>query len=134
MNYTNNRVVYLIGGYEYAFPYNPSFKLKPSAVVKSNNFRLFQAEAALLLDYEDFFWGGLGYRWGDAFTFMAGVNFNWSDTWLRIGAAYDLTSNRLGVFKPGRTFGSLEAFVNFSFQIITPKKPPTVSRTTRYTY
>ena len=133
LNYGNVRTFYLIGGYDFTIPYNPSFKLKPSVLIKSNSGRLFQAEAACLLDYEDFLWGGLGYRLTEAFTFLAGVNIHWSDSWLRIGLAYDLTSNKLGAFKPGRSIGSLELFANFSFQIITPKKPPTVSRTTRYT-
>ena len=133
LNYTNARTLYLMGGYEYAFPYNPSFKLKPSVMAKTANFSVFQAEAALLLDYESAFWGGLGYRLGDAFTFLAGVNWNFSNlNWLRIGVAYDLTTSKLGSFKSGRSFGSLEVFLNGTFRIIIPDRPPTVSRTTRF--
>ena len=131
--FSNARTLYLIGGYEYTFPYNPSFKLKPSLMAKTANFSTVQAEAALLLDYENFFWSGLGYRLGDAFTFLAGVNWNFSNlNWLRIGVAYDLTTSKLGGFKAGRSFGSLEIFVNGTFRIIIPKDPPTVSRTTRF--
>lgn len=131
--YRNARTLYLMGGYEYAFPYNPSFKLKPSFMAKTANFSVFQAEAALLLDYESVFWGGLGYRLGDAFTFLAGVNWNYSNlNWLRIGVAYDLTTSKLGSFKVGRSFGSLEFFANMTFRIIVPDRPPTVSRTTRF--
>ena len=131
--FSNARTLYLIGGYEYTFPYNPSFKLKPSLMAKTANFSTVQAEAALLLDYENFFWAGLGYRLADAFTFLAGVNWNFANlNWLRVGVAYDLTTSTLGGFKSGRSFGSLEIFVNGTFRIIVPKDPPTVSRTTRF--
>ena len=131
--YKNARTLYLMGGYEYTFPYNPSFKLKPHAMAKTADFSTFQAEAALLLDYENLFWGGFGYRLNDAFPALAGVNWNFSNlNWLRVGVAYDLTTSALGGFKNGRSFGSLEIFVNGTFRIIVPKTPPTVSRTTRF--
>ena len=133
LSYTNPRTLYLIGGYEYAFPFNPSIKLKPSAMVKTVDLSVFQAEAALLLDYETLFWGGLGYRLGEAFTFLAGVNWNFANlNWIRVGVAYDLTTNAFAGFKSGRSNGSLEVFVNGTFRIITPKRPPTSSRTTRF--
>ena len=133
IGFTNARTVYAMAGYEYAFPYNPSFKLKPSLLAKTTDFSIFQAEAALLLDYESAFWGGMGYRWNDAFTFLAGVNWNFSNlNWLRFGVAYDLTTSKFGTFKAGRSFGSLEIFLNGTFRIITPQRPPTSSRTTRF--
>ena len=131
--FQNARTLYLIGGYDYTFPYNPSFKLRPSVMAKTVDFATFQAEAALLLDYENAFWAGMGYRINDAFTFLAGVNWNFANlNWLRIGVAYDLTTSKLGGFKAGRSFGSLEIFANGTFRIIIPKTPPTVSRTTRF--
>ena len=133
LRWTNARTLYLLGGYEYAFPYNPSFRLKPSLMAKTADFSIFQAEAALILDYENAFWGGLGYRINDAFTFLAGVNWNFANQqWLKFGVAYDLTTSKLGTFKPGRSFGSLEFFVNGTFRIIVPKHNPTVSRNTRF--
>ncbi len=128
LGYQNARTLYLMGGYEYAFPYNPSFKLKPSVLVKAADFSVMQGEAALILDYENAFWGGMGYRIRDAFTFLAGVNWNW----LRVGIAYDLTTSKLGFAKTGRSFGSLELFLNGSFRVSVPKRPPTVSRNTRF--
>ncbi|MBR1785108.1 MAG: type IX secretion system membrane protein PorP/SprF [Bacteroidales bacterium] len=133
LNWGNARTVYFIGGYEYTFPYNPSFKLKPSVMAKTTDFSIFQAEAALLLDYESLFWGGLGYRINDAVTFLAGVNWNFTNlNWLRVGVAYDLTTSAFGGFKSGRSLGSLEVFLNGTFRLVTPQKPPTVSRTTRF--
>ncbi|MGX8712070.1 MAG: PorP/SprF family type IX secretion system membrane protein [bacterium] len=128
LHFQNARTLYLMGGYEYTFPYNNSFKLKPSILLKSADLSVFQAEAAMVLDYENAFWGGLGYRWGDAFTFLVGVNWKW----FRVGVAYDLTTSKLGTFKSGRSFGTIEVFLNASFRIDIPKRPPTVSRNTRY--
>lgn len=133
LNFTNARTLYLLGGYEYSFPYNPSFRLKPSLMAKTADFAVYQAEASLIFDYENAFWAGMGYRINDAFTFLAGVNWNFANlNWLRVGVAYDLTTSKLGTFKPGRSFGSLEIFVNGSFRIIVPKHNPTVSRNTRF--
>lgn len=128
LNLTNNRTVYMMGGYEYSFPYNPSFKLKPSALLKTANFSVFQLDVACLLDYENTFWGGLSYRIGDAINFMAGVHFL---QMFRVGVAYDLTTSKLG-FGNGRSFGSVEIFANGYFQINVHKKPPTVSGNTLY--
>ena len=128
LNIKNTRTFYLMGGYEYTFPYNPSLKLKPSALFKTANFSIFQADLACLLDYENIFWGGLGYRWGDAVTFLAGVNFL---KILQVGIAYDLTTSKLG-FANGRSLGSLEIYLNAAFQISVPKRPPTVSGNTLY--
>ena len=129
LNYKNARTLYLMGGYEYTFTYNPSFKFKPSILIKSASLSVFQAEAAMILDYENAFWGGVGYRIFDAFTFMAGVNWKW----LRVGVAYDLTTSKLGTMKSGRSFGTVEVFVNGSFRIDIPKPRPTVSGNTRLT-
>lgn len=125
-NYTNVRTFYLMGGYDYHFPYNPSFTLKPSALIKTADFAVFQADFACLLDYENVFWAGLGYRWGDAFNVLAGINFM---KYLQVGAAYDLTTSRMG-FGNGRSIGSVELYLNGSFQIHVPKRPPTVSGNT----
>ena len=128
LNIQNARNLYLMGGYEYTFPYNPSLKVKPSMLLKTSNFSVFQAELACLLDYENIFWGGLGYRWGDAFTFLAGVNFL---KYLQVGVAYDLTTSKLG-FANGRSIGSVEIYLNAHFQFSTKKRPPTISGNTLY--
>ena len=128
LNIHNTRTLYLIGGYEYTFPYNPSFKIKPSALIKSADFSVFQGDVACLLDYENIFWAGLGYRFGDAFNILAGVNFA---KILQIGVAYDLTTSKLG-YGAGRSIGSLEMYLNAAFQITVPKRPPTVSGSTIY--
>ena len=95
---------------------------------KSGNFSVFQADLACLLDYENVFWAGLSYRWGDAVNFLAGVNFA---KIMQVGVAYDLTTSKLG-FGNGRSYGSVEFYVNAAFQITIPKRPPTVSGNTLY--
>lgn len=129
-NFSNVRTFYLMAGYEYHFPYNPSITLKPSMLVKTAAFSVFQADFACLVDYENVFWGGLGYRWGDSFNILAGVNFL---KYLKVGIAYDLTTSKMG-FGNGRSVGSVELFLNGSFQINVPKRPPTVSRNTIHLY
>ena len=125
-NFNNVRTFYLMAGYEYRFPYNPSLTLKPSMLLKSAAFSVFQADFACLVDYENIFWGGLGYRWGDSFNVLVGVNFL---KYLRVGVAYDLTTSQMG-FGNGRSIGSVEIFLNGSFQVDIPKRPPTVSGNT----
>jgi hypothetical protein len=70
----------------------------------------------------------VGYRLRDAFTFMACINWKWA----KIGVAYDLTASKLGVYKSGRSHGTIEIFLNGSFRIVKEKEKPTVSRNTRY--
>lgn len=130
IHFQNPRTFYLMGGYEYTMPFNPSFKLKPSALVKTSNFSTFQADIACLLDYQNAVWGGVSYRIYDAFAFMAGIN--WKK--LQVGVAYDLTTSRLGTFKSGRSQGTLELYLKYCFKVIIPQKPPSVYRNTRYLF
>ena len=128
LNYQNSRVFYLHGGYEFVFPSNPSFKLKPSALVKTANFSVFQADISCLLDYQGTVWGGLSYRIFDAVSILAGVQ--WKK--LQVGLAYDLTTTRLGTFKSGRSAGSIEIYLKYCFKVVIPQKKPSVYRNTRY--
>lgn len=130
LNYKNARTVYIMGGYEYTLPFNPSFKLKPSVLLRTADFSLFQADVSCLLDYQNTFWGGVTYRIQDAFAFMGGLN--WKK--LQFGLAYDLTTSRLGTFKSGRSQGTLELYLKYCFKVIIPPKPPSVYRNTRYLF
>lgn len=128
LNFQNARTLYLMGGYEYVLPFNPSFKLKPSGLLKTADFSTYQIDLACLLDYRNTFWGGVSYRLHDAFAIWGGINF-WK---LQTGLAYDFTTSRLGGWKPGRSWGSVELYLKFCFKIIIPQKDPTVYRNTRY--
>lgn len=128
LNYQNSRVFYLHGGYDWVLPSNPSFKLKPSALVKTANFSVFQADVSCLLEYQNMVWGGVSYRVYDAVSLLAGVQ--WKK--LRVGLAYDLTTTKLGTFKAGRSCGSLEIYLKYCFKVIIPQKKPSIYRNTRY--
>lgn len=126
--YNNARTLYLMGGFEYVIPANPSFKIKPSALIKTSDFSVFVADFGCLLDYRNAFWGGVNYRITDAFSVMGG--FNWQK--LRLGISYDLTTSQLGGYKLGRSVGSAELYLQYCFRIIIPQKPPSIYRNTRY--
>ena len=128
LHWANARNLYVMGGFEYVLPSNPSFKLKPSMLIKCADFSTLQVEASCLLDYQNLLWGGVSYRFQDAFVFMGGLN--WKK--LRVGLSYDLTASRLGVYKQGLSAGSLELYLRYCFKIIIPPKPPTVYRNTLY--
>lgn len=126
----NARNIYLMGGYEYTIPANPSFKLKPSALIKTADFSTFQVDVSCLLDYQNLFFGGVTYRFQDAVAVLGG--FNWDH--LRVGLSYDLTTSRIGTFKPGLSAGTLELYLRYCFRVIIPPKPPSVYRNTRYLF
>lgn len=130
LNYSNARIVYFMGGYDYTLPFNPSFKLKFSGLAKTANFSVFQADIAALLDYRSLLWGGLSYRVTDAVAILGGVNWNK----LQFGLSYDLTTSKLGVYKHGRSQGTLEAYLRYCFKVIIPQKAPSVYRNTRYLF
>ena len=128
LNFGTSRILNLLGGYEFIIPSNPSFRLKPSVLIRTADFSVFQAEASCLLEYQNLFWGGVSYRFQDAVSFLAGVNFDK----MKIGVAYDLTTSKLGVYKTGFSFGSLEFYLRYCFSIIIPPKLPTIYQGTRY--
>lgn len=128
LHWKNARTLYLMAGYDYVLPFNPSLRLRPSALIKSTSLSIHQVEATCLLDYQNMFWGGLSYRHNDAIAVLAGVN--WQK--LRVGISYDMTTNRLGTFKPGRSQGTAELYMKYCFRVIIPPNPPTGYRNTRY--
>ena len=126
--FTNARTVYAMGGYEYTPSSAPSIRIRPSALLKTANFSIFQADLSCLIDYRNAFWGGLGYRVQDAIYVLAGVH--WKQ--LRVGVSYDFTTSRLGSFKPGRSMGSMELYLKYCFKIVVPRKPGTSYGNTIY--
>lgn len=128
IQFTNARTVYAMGGFDYTPAGAPSVRLKPSALLKTANFSYFQAELSCLLDYRNAFWGGLGYRVQDAIYVMAGVH--WKG--FRIGASYDVTTSKLGGYKPGRSLGSIELYLRYCFKFPKPIKPGTSYGNTIY--
>ncbi len=126
--YTLKRMYWLTGGYEYELPFNPSFKLLPSVLFKTD-FSSTEVEkttkgkkrkglnlttdVSCLLEYDNKVWGGLSYRFQDAVILMMGGNVKN----FKIGMSYDITTNKLGLYSKGQSSGSIEIFVRYCFKI-----------------
>lgn len=119
--FTNARTAYAMGGFEYVPSSAPSVRIKPSALLKTDNLSYFQADLTCLIDYRNAFWGGLGYRVQDAVYALAGIH--WKK--LQVGVSYDFTTSRLGAYKFGRSKGSIELYMKFCFKVVVPRKPNT---------
>ncbi|MGC9150415.1 MAG: PorP/SprF family type IX secretion system membrane protein [Microbacter sp.] len=104
---------YFMGGYNISTA-NPLIKIKPSILVKTNFIHV-QEDIDLLVDYKNKFWGGLGYRPGDAFIINGGVHL---DNGLTFGYAFDLPTTALG----GSSFGSHELMVSYQFKLSLSKR------------
>lgn len=129
LNIQNSRCVYLMGGGEYALPTSPSYRIMPSALIKTADFSVYQIDLSCLVEYQRAFWCGLSYRVNDAIAILAGVNWNK----LRIGMSYDFTTSTLGgISKEGRSKGSMELYLRYCFKVIIPPKPPSSYQNTRY--
>ena len=57
VNQKGARHFYAVGGYSFPIPSNPSWTLKPSALLKTD-LKAVQLDLTLLADYENFFWVG----------------------------------------------------------------------------
>jgi type IX secretion system PorP/SprF family membrane protein len=112
LGYQMRRTYYLAGGYEWMVPNHPAFELLPSALIMFDG-AVFQLNASALVMYNNKFYGGLGYRFQDAVSVLAGINIKG----LHIGVAYDINTSKLSKYNNG----SLEVLVNYCFKIDTDK-------------
>lgn len=101
-----DRTLYLTGGYTFSFPNNPLIEIQPSFMILSNAVTT-QYNLSGIVTYNDRFWGGLNYRFQESIGFIVGMSIK--D--LRVGFAYDLTTNSLGL--PG----SYEVGLGYIFKI-----------------
>jgi hypothetical protein len=74
---------------------------------------VFQLNASALLQYNNKFYGGLGYRLQDAVSVLAGIVFKG----IRVGVAYDISTSAMTKYNSG----GLEIMVNYCFKIDTDK-------------
>lgn len=117
-----DRIVYLVGGYEFLFPRNPLLKFNPSILIKSD-FASTQISLSGLFTYNNKFWGGVTYnvQTADAFAILLGLRFN--D--LKIGYAYDLPLSSIN------SKGSHEIMLSYCFNLSIKKKKDSY-RNTRF--
>ena len=112
LGYQMRRTYYLAGGYEWIVPNHPSFEILPSALIMFDG-AVFQFNASVLGLFNKKFYGGLGYRFQDAISVLAGVYIKG----IHIGVAYDINTSALSKYNNG----NLEIILNYCFKIDTDK-------------
>jgi type IX secretion system PorP/SprF family membrane protein len=96
------RHYYFMGGYKFELP--RGFEIEPSALVKSSEQLLPQADFGMKLYYKSEYWAGLAYRTSGSVSAMFGVGFNQ----FYFGYAYDYA---LGSIRK-HSFGSSEILIS----------------------
>ena len=121
--YKNVRSFNVHGGYEIRFPANPTFKLVPSVLVKTD-LASFQVDAGVLAYFKNMFWLGANYRINDGLGIIAGMM--WKD--FLLGYSYDITMSKMAL---GGSWGSHEVVLSYSFKFERDKGKIT-QKNTRY--
>lgn len=91
------RHYYVMGGYDFEIPNFNLIMLKPSVFVKTD-ITSSQIDLNMIAEYNHFLWGGVTYRYNDAFVALAGVNIGpqyINKGNLRVGYSYDITTSRI---------------------------------------
>ena len=107
--YQYKRHYFLSGGYEFAFPNNPSYVIEPSLFIKSDAVKT-EFDLAALLKYNNKVWGGVSYsslQVMDPFAVLLGLSIK--D--IMIGYAYTIPTSAIG------SGGSHEIMVGYNFKI-----------------
>ncbi|MFA8300636.1 MAG: type IX secretion system membrane protein PorP/SprF [Hyphomicrobiales bacterium] len=115
-----DRTFYVTAGYDYMLPNNPEFKIEPYLLVETDA-KEFQINIASLVKFKDKFWGGIGYRYQESISFMAGLQIK--D--IRIGYAYDIGLLDIG------SGGSHEIMAGYCFKL-NLNKGKRIYRNTRF--
>lgn len=92
---------------------DPKYVLKPSMMFKSD-FTAWELNLSTRVEYDNKFWGGLSYRYADAFVLLAGINI--ADG-LSVGYSADLSTNKLIT----TNYGSHEFVLTYSFEYVFAK-------------
>jgi len=107
LDYQEKGVLFITGGYNWTL-IDPKMVIKPTTLFKTD-FVSYQWDASARMEYDNKYWGGLSYRWGDAVVFFAGIN---AIAGLNIGYAYDLPVSQ--IIKASS--GSHEFLISYSFE------------------
>ncbi len=99
----------LMGGYSYALPDNKKYKIEPSAIVFTD-FVSAQFQVSAKLNYDDKYWGGIGYSYQNAVSIMLGAEII---NGLNIAYCYDLPASEFIRV----THGSHEVSLSYEFSI-----------------
>ncbi len=119
LNVKNVHHYWITAGYNYDI--DPSWKLRPSVLIKSD-------AASTILDlnvnvlYKDMIWAGATYRLGDAIAPMLGYQHKFDNSaTLRIGYSYGITTSQLGNYNNG----THDIMLNYCFNL---EKPPILQK------
>jgi type IX secretion system PorP/SprF family membrane protein len=107
---------YLMGGYNFELAAVPGVRFAPSALLRTDaSTRNLHTDLNFNAVVQDKIYGGLGYRFQDAFSLMAGYQVMPS---LRVSYSYDINTSPLRAYNGG----SHEIFVNYQFTIEIPPR------------
>ncbi|NNF02409.1 MAG: type IX secretion system membrane protein PorP/SprF [Bacteroidia bacterium] len=103
----------------YVFDLSDQVKMKPTAMIKAVAGAPVEADVNFNFLLNDRVWAGVGYRTGDAFTFLAQYQLN---DQLRIGYSYDYTTTELNQYSSG----THEFTIGYDFaftpnKVVTPR-------------
>jgi len=105
--------VFISGGYKFEMKNRPIVWI-PSVFIKSN-MSSYQVDLNVNGILKDKYWGGITYRFQDAFVLLGGVELN---NGLRIGYSYDISISQLSAARSG----SHEIMLGYSFDLSLEKR------------
>lgn len=113
----NKRHYYVQAGYDWAIGGDKKYVLQPSTLIKSDLASTqFDINATFL--YNNMVWLGVSYRTQDAIAPMLGYQHQFTNSMLRLGYSYDVTTSAIRNYSSG----SHEVMLSYCFKIIKPEK------------
>lgn len=113
---------YTLGILAYNYQINDQIKIKPSVLARGVNISPYQVEGSILVDYNDFVWGQLGYRSNNSSIFSVGFKFSG----ITIGYAYQADYSLIG--KSSKGTHEIQLIYNFGSHICD-RKPSKIPAT-----
>ena len=115
------RHYYFMGGYNY--PISGDELVLRSNVLAKTDLNATAVDVNVNVLWDDFLWGGITYRPGDAIGPSAGVQYGWSTKegissstqMIKVGYSFDATTSALRTYSSG----SHEVFVSYAFKFTT---------------
>jgi type IX secretion system PorP/SprF family membrane protein len=108
--YTPVGTIYMTGGYKFTVN-DPKYEFRPSMLFKTD-MTTFQLDLSTVLHYNNQYWGGISYRYGDAVVILAGIEVG---NGLSIGYSYDLPVSQIIT----ASWGSHEVLLSYEINVQT---------------
>ena len=121
LNIIPTRHYYFMGGYNY--PLNGEELILRSNVLAKTDLNATALDVNVNVLWNNFLWGGLTWRQGDAVAPSAGIQYRLtkkegissSEQVFKLGASFDVTTSELNSYTPG----TAEVFVSWAFKFLT---------------